>query len=269
MQNWTEILEAWRALPATPIRRSQIKIDPAFQPRNPQAVRFKHRERTRRESEDHASALADRLCNCPDLDPILVANIQGSLYVIDGHHRLKAYKSMKRGDIPAKVHEADWDTAVIVSKLVNLDHRALRMQKDQAREACWQYLAALTQRGKKPHGDSTSCRKVGLLFGVGHDTVHRMLKALPNIKLDDFSKESLDPGTSWPLWRYAKGVHEPFGSVSDEIRAEHQAEKIAALLSKAEAEINTMALSRLLAECSPETPEVPLAVQNLISHYSR
>lgn len=269
MQNWTEILEAWRAQPANPIKRSQIKIDPAFQPRNQQAVRFKHRERARRESEDHASALADRLCICPDLDPILVADIEGTLFVIDGHHRLKAYKSKDRRVIPAKVYEADWDTAVVVSKLVNLDHRALRMHKDQAREACWQYLAALTQGGSIHHGDSTSCRKAGQLFGIGHDTVHRMLKALPNIKLDDFSKESLDPGTGWPLWRYAKGIYEPFGDASDELKAEHQAEKIAALLGKADAEVNTMALLRLLAECSPETPEAPPAVQALITHYSR
>jgi hypothetical protein len=269
MQNWYKILETWRELPATHIKRSKIKMDPAFQPRNAQAVGFKHRDRLRNESDEHARLLADRLAICQDLDPILVAEINGELFTIDGHHRYKAYKMAKQSEIPAKVFVTDWDTAVMVSKLVNLDHRSLRMHRDQAREACWQHLAAATHQGKSPHDDSISCRKVGKFFGIGHDTVHRMLKALPNIRSDDFSRESLDPGTGWPLWRYSKGIYEPFGNASDHLKAEHHAEKIAALLGKVDTEINSMAFSKLLGECSTEPSGIPPAIQTLIGRYSR
>ena len=229
---------------------------------------FKHRDKVKNESDQHARLLSERLSICQDLDAILVAEINGDLFVIDGHHRLKAYKLAKRSEIPAKVYKTDWDTAVMVSKLVNLDRRALRMHKDQSMEACWQYLAAVTHQGKVSHSDTTSCRKTGRLFGVSHDTVHRMLTALPCVNLQDFGVESLDPGTVWPLWRYAKGTYEPFGDASDNLKAEHHAEKISTLLGKVDAEINSMAFSRLLDECSEDYSDLPPAIQALSEDHS-
>lgn len=269
MQNWTETLEAWRALPARRIKRSKIKIDPAFQPRNPFAVGFKNQHRVKQESEDHSRLLKDRLEVCPELEPILVAEIEGKLFVVDGHHRLKAYKASGRSEIPAKVYETYWGAAVIVSKLVNLDHRALRMHKEQAREVCWQYLANVTQRGRISHTEATSYRKVAALFGVSPDTAQRMVKALPLIKLEDFTDDALDPGTGWPLWRFCKGNGNPFELVPDYKLAERQAAKIATELGKHEAEINTTALLLLFKECLTDIHELPQPLTEVIEHYSR
>lgn len=269
MQNWTEILEAWRALPARRIKRSTIKLHPALQPRNPYAVGFKNRHKVIQESDEHCRLLTDRLAICPDLDPILVAEIEGELFVVDGHHRLKAYKLNGRNDIPAKVFETNWDTAVMVSKLVNLDHRALRMHKEQAREACWQYLAKVTLRGQKSHTEATSYRKVAALFGVSPDTAQRMVKTLPLIKLRDFTKNALDPGTGWPFWKECKGNGNPFELAPDYKLAERQAEKIAIQLGKQEADINTMALLLLFKECLTDIHELPQPLTEVIEHYSR
>lgn len=269
MQKWTDILEAWRTLPTTPIKRSTIKTDPALQPRSLQAVAFKQRDKARNESEAHIAALADRLRACQDLDPILVAEIDGRLYVVDGHHRTAAYKDARKGVIPARILKTDWPAAVAISKIVNLDHRALRMHRDQAREACWQYLAIVTRRGRIPHGDTTSCRKAAAMFNVSPDTAHRMIRALPGVNLRGYRREALDPGTEWPLWRYCKGNADPFDMAPDHARAEKQAEKIAALLGKADADINTAALLRLLRQCPTEPGDLPPPLPELVAHYSR
>lgn len=269
MQNWTEILEAWRAIPAVPIKRTTIQTDPALQPRNPKAVAFKHQSAVETESRNHVESLTDRLRVVSDLDPILVAEIDGSQYVVDGHHRLKAYKAMKKGIIPARVSQTNWDTAIAVSKLVNLDFRALRMHREQAREACWQYFALITQKGQVSHTKITSCAKAAALFGCSADTVHRMIKALPGIDLRNFTEAAFDPGTGWPLWRHCKGHAEPFADVSEQLRAERQAERIAKQLGKVDSEINTLALSLLIREFSTDSGELPPPLPELLAHYSR
>lgn len=269
MQNWNEILETWRALPAQHIKRTKIKIDSAFQPRNPFAVGFKNQHKVLQDSDEHSRLLTDRLAICPDLDPILVAEIDSELFVVDGHHRLKAYKAKQKSEIPARVYQTNWKTAVMASKLVNLDQRALRMHREQTRESCWQFLAAVTQRGRISHTESTSYRKVATQFGVAPDTAQRMVKAMPLIKLEDFTDDALDPGTGWPLWRFCKGNGNPFELVPDYKLAERQAAKIATELSKHEAEINTTALLLLFKECLTDIHELPQPLTEVIEHYSR
>lgn len=269
MQNLTETLEAWRVLPVILTKRSMIQTDPALQSRNPQAVAFRHRDAVEATSRNHAEMLKDRLQIIKDLDPILVADIDGRLYVVDGHHRIKAYKTTKKGVIPARILQTNWETAVAVSKLVNLDFRALRMHREQSREACWQYLALITRRGKDSHSPTTSCAKAAALFGCSSDTVHRMIKALPGIDLRDFSQAALDSGTGWPLWKYCKAHAEPFADVSEQLRAERQAGRIAKQLGKVDSEINTLALSFLIREFSTVSGELPPPLPQLLAHYSR
>jgi hypothetical protein len=77
------------------------------------------------------------------LEPLLVAEIEGRLGVVDGHHRLKAYRRAQRETIPAPVMPMNRQQAVLVSKLLNCADRALEMHPEQRRDVAWQYLVVV------------------------------------------------------------------------------------------------------------------------------
>jgi ParB-like chromosome segregation protein Spo0J len=193
------------------------------------------------------------------LEPILVAEIDGSLFVVDGHHRLKAYQLAGRETIPARVYPMGHREAVLVSKLVNCAERALEMHAKQKLDAAWQYLAAVTHHGAigLPVGEST--RTVGGRFGIGHATVARMLRKLPTVNPQDWSPEALDPGTGWPRWRYvyeAGAGWQMKEKLDMEQLTQHNAEKLArrvgALLDKATPEEIRRAIEMLGIEAQLE-----------------
>src|SRR3546814_11093632 len=115
------------------------------------------------------------------------------LFVGDGHHRLKAYRRAQRETIPARVYPMDRRMAVLVSKLVNCDERALEMHAEQRRDAAWQYLAAVTRQGKAGMPEGDSCRTVAGRFGISAPTVPRMVRKLPPTAPQNFNPETHDP----------------------------------------------------------------------------
>jgi ParB-like chromosome segregation protein Spo0J len=190
---------------------------------------------------------------------VLVADVGGGLFVVDGHHRLKAYRRAQRETIPARVYPMDRHRAVVVSKLVNCGERALEMHPEQCRDAAWQYLAAVTRRGamKLPPGDS--CRTLAGRFGIGKDTVSNMLRKLPKVNPTDYAG-ALDPGTGWPRWRTVR--EGPAGWKQDleemdveqvtQHRAEAMAKKIGALMDSDTPEVFRRALLLLKIEAQLE-----------------
>jgi ParB-like chromosome segregation protein Spo0J len=184
-----------------------------------------------------------------ELEPILAADVGGALFVVDGHHRLKAYSRAQRATIPARVYPMDRQTAVLVSKLVNCGERALAMHPEQCRDAAWQYLAAVTRRGamKLPEGDS--CRTVAGRFGIGKDTVSNMLRKLPTVNPKDYAG-ALDLGTGWPRWRtvregpagWKQDLEEMTAEQVIQHRAELMAKKLGALMDSDSPEVFRLAL---------------------------
>jgi hypothetical protein len=182
------------------------------------------------------------------------------LFVVDGHHRLKAYRRAQRDTIPARVCPMDRRMAVLVSKLVNCSGRALEMHPEQKLDAAWQSLAALTGRGVIGLPEGESCRSIGGRFGIGHVTVHRMLRRLPEVNPGEWPPAALDEGTGFPRWRYVREAGAGFPTMKELMDVEqitqHEAEKLAkrmgALMEKASPEAVKRAIRMLGIEAELE-----------------
>jgi ParB-like chromosome segregation protein Spo0J len=201
-----ETLRAWRQVAPTPIPVADIRTDDALQPRTPAVVPFRARHREEAQSAEHVATLRLWLQRVSDaeLEPVLVADVDGARYLVDGHHRFRAYRAERRDAIPARVLPMTMDHAVLLSKLVNLDGAKLPLHREQARESAWQYLAAITRGGALRLPEGSSLRSVAGQFGIAHNTVRAMLDKLPSVVPGEWGSEAVDPGTGWPRWRYLR-----------------------------------------------------------------
>lgn len=235
MEKIQRTLAKWRELPPVPLPLASIETDPALQPRTEDAVGPKDRAKLRRGSDEHVARLRalveDRRS---DTEPVLVAKCGERLLLVDGHHRLEAYRRAGRETIPARVHVTTRPSAVTVSKLVNCDGVKLPMHPDQHRDALWQYLAEVTRRGRLPLPSGVSLRSLAAAFGVANTTAQRMANKVPQIDARDYGPEACDPGTGWPRWRHVRGNawRETLADVPPDKRRQAQAERLAEKVAK-------------------------------------
>lgn len=197
-------LRKWQELPPQMIDVSSVKIADELQPRNDALVPVKDKHRVAKASAEHVTRLCAALQGgrSAELEPLLVAEVDRVRYLVDGHHRRKAYRRAKRALMPARILQTTMAEAVLLSKLVNAEGTKLPMTREQAAETCWQTIAHVTQRGRLDPG--MSLREIAGLFGVGKDTVAAMLNNVKALKLEEFGAAACDPGTGWPLWKYVK-----------------------------------------------------------------
>ena len=236
MKNLEETLAALRKQPVKEVARSKIKIDKALQPRDQSVVPFRDRHKQETQDTEHTTRLRQRLSvsTTQQLDAVLIAKVEGTLYLLDGHHRLKAYTLERRQSIPTRTLEMPWETAVLLSKLVNVDGVKLSLHKQQASECAWQYLAAVTDRGRLEMPLGLSTRSMEGKFGVGRDTVSRMVRRMPTVAPRDYTNEACDSGTGWPKWKYVRGnaQRDWQETMGTDLLLQHQAEKLAKKLAK-------------------------------------
>jgi hypothetical protein len=206
-------------------------------------VPFKDQGRVESRSEEHIGTmrLALEAAHSVQLEPLLAADVDGSLLVVDGHHRLRAYRCAQREIIPVRVCPMELAQAVLASKLVNCTGRALEMHPEQRRDAAWQYLAVVTRSGAIGLPTGESLRTIVGRFGIGYGTAQRMLCKLPEVNPKDWSSEAMDTGTGWPRWRYVREAGAGWRDMKEKMDVEqitqHEAEKLArrigALMEKA------------------------------------
>lgn len=201
------LLSQWNHTAGTNIPCSKLRLHKALQPRDETLAPAKDRHRLSELSLEHVERLSGQLDASLrlDLDPILVAAVDGNLWVVDGHHRLKAYRRARRPQIPGRILEMPWWRAVLASKLVNLGGVKLPMHREQAKEAAWQYLAFATDRGRRALSTFSSLRETAGRFGCSHDTISRMVKQMPQVNPEDYTEAAKDAGTDWPRWKYVRG----------------------------------------------------------------
>jgi len=189
------LLAEWRKIKPEMVPIASIKTAGAYQPRIDRLPPFKDRRRMSETSQRHADILTGKLGDGQNLAPVLVARINGQLYLIDGHHRLDAYRRAERECIPARIRDSTKKQAIRASLAVNCDFVKLPMHPEQCREAAWQTIALLTHQGKRELPQGVSRRDIGRTFGVSHDTIATMTKRLEHVNPADFTPEACHPGT--------------------------------------------------------------------------
>lgn len=132
----------------------------------------------------YANALAEG-CNMP---PIRVADVEGSLIVVDGWHRLAAYDRLGTWTVDAIITEATAGEAGWMAAVANLTH-GLPLSNAEIRRAfqalikARQHIAKPTQ-GAMMRGTLLSYRDLAQLLGglVRHTTIRGwMMKDFPGI----------------------------------------------------------------------------------------
>lgn len=257
MEKLEELLRRWRAIEPQQVSVRKTKVDPIFQPRETRLAPYRDRGRLEADSLRHVEDLAAKLDDGVDLEPILVGHLNGAQWLIDGHHRLQAYRRQQRSHIPARVLEVSWNEAIAASKAANCDGVKLPMHLEQKREAAWQYLAITTGQGRQALPEGLSLRSIGRTFGVGRSTLSRMHQRLPGINREEFLPAACDPGTDWPQWKHVKGnaIRDRFGEVTDDMQVTQLAAKLATLLAKNGTEVFLKAFSALESEALSEAAE--------------
>jgi hypothetical protein len=261
MDNLERELQAWRETAPVDAAPGSIGKAVGFQPRDLASVPPGKRVAVELELDRHVARMRATLEGNPlvQLDPLLVATIDGRRFVVDGHHRLKAYRLAKRFTVPIRERTMTAQHAALLSRLVNLDGVKLPMTADQCREAAWQYLAHVTGRGRFTlQACGLSKRTVAAKFGnIGRETVANMVRRMEATKAavdgNEFPAPALDPASRWPLWRYARGESKAAWDAADpsaryQQQVEQCAAKIGALRSKHGPEVFQRAIAMLRDE---------------------
>ena len=245
------LLAEWQRVKPRRVGLGDLRTDPALQPRALDCVGFAQADAEARRSQDHSAVLAARLrSKATDLDPLLVLRTDAGLFVLDGHHRLEAYRLAGRDTIPARVLSAEWTTAVAASKLANIGGEKMTMHQSQRTDAAWQLLAQLTRQGHIGLPVGTSQRAISDRFGIAVGTVNTMVKRLREqaIAPAAFDPGHLDPGTGWPRWQYARqrNYGAEWSPPSPGEQLEEAAAKVARVVAEAHERHGTEVLRRAL-----------------------
>lgn len=221
-------------LPVVRVAVATIKTHPALQPRDQLLIKQREALRQDEQSERHVHDMAQLLAADPSIElaPLSIADVDGTLYVVDGHHRLRAYRRAKRAELPARVAKMTMIQASHASKLANVTHTKLEMLPAQKRNALWHHLAAIAPDGRLPQG--VSQRSLQGLFGVSLDTVQRMLHRLPDVDRWNYPPEQCDGITRHPHWRFVAQTarNGMYQQMTPETRLQWKADKYAKRLMK-------------------------------------
>lgn len=248
MQNIKEVYTRWREKPEEMLPFSEILRDERLQPRIIRNEIFKNQGPLERTLEKHVDDMVASLASSKkhQLTPILVAQIEGKQYIVDGHHRWKAYRRVKR-DIPARVLNTSWRVAVGVSRIVNCQGQTLGLTTEQRSEQCWQFLMELTNNGSTLVAPAYSCRRLAKEFNIrSQDTVAKMKRRIllsvdgskPLPTADDVTEHDLDLHTGAARWRHVRseGYQSQWLNADRSVVALHKEQKWCAKLGKLHSE---------------------------------
>ena len=105
------------------------------------------------------------------LEPLLVYPMNGRFFVIDGHHRLDAYRKARwKRPIPVEVFEGTYDEARLAALTGNTKDK-LRLSGPEKREAAWK----LVNEGKLSKAEIV---KLGVASDGTYSLMRRVRKKL-------------------------------------------------------------------------------------------
>jgi ParB-like chromosome segregation protein Spo0J len=201
--------EAQKSARAVPPRISltSIKVVPElFQPR--------------RMNERHVAELRRALRNGGELDPVLVYGAGRRFYLIDGHHRLQAYREEDRQEIPVEAFEGTPEEAVLAARKAN-SRAKLSMTNLERQNAAWQ-LVLLDGYSKAQIGDASgiSSRQVAYMRVVKKELGHEAYscrswfearRRAQGIPMEGMGQDELEEKLRRQAEDYAKRLSKEFG----------------------------------------------------------
>ena len=205
-------LRKWHAeTEPTTVTVGSVKKLPALQPRNEAACMRHEADLDAKQGEQQINRLAIWLQEHPgeDLEPVLLTKVERTQYVVDGHHRLAAYRRAGRKTMPALVRQVPLPRAVHIAALANLGGEKRVLTSGQRLEAAWQWIAEVTRGGQRELPKGATMRSVASMYGIGKQSVQRMTERLPKARADRdarlFRGDQMNAVTNWPMWRHARG----------------------------------------------------------------
>jgi len=248
---------------------TDIKTDERLQPRNLNLVPWKKQDSVKRESDKHTQTLRELLESSKQkqLTPIDIVELNGKLTVVDGHHRLRAYKKANRKEIPIRKLEIDFKQAYIRARTANAEGRSLSMHAEQCSEAAWQILLDHTKGGTRKLPKGMSVALIAARTGASNSTVGRMYKRAMkehSTWRELYTGVLCDPVTSYPFWKHARGTSWQDGKfkVSEDkkwdINVAQAAKTIGRLLERFDTETVIAALRELAEQERIERDGIPL-----------
>jgi ParB-like chromosome segregation protein Spo0J len=170
--------------------RHEIKEAPSlFQPRFDSIAYAPGR------SETHVEHLARVVRNGTELDPVKVVAFGPDWYLVDGHHRLEAYRVAEwDGPIPVDVRHSDLmgDARIswaIQESVEDNKKNRLAMSETDKIDAAWACVA---------RGDELSTRETAVRYGVSQRSVANMRQIAKTLREADVSPDRI------AFWRTAK-----------------------------------------------------------------
>jgi len=204
--------------PRTTARPSELPLDDIKTCES--AFQWRVRQFNKLESAAHVRTLAQALRETRrPLEPLLVIPVGNNFVVVDGHHRLAAYRAVGwKSPVPVEVFTGTVDEAHHRALAENARDK-LKLSKPEKQEAAWR----LVMEGK------LSKREIVQLAGVSYGQVGTMRAVLEKLK----SRE-VDAGRlSWRRARMKAQAGEPVGDIDPDAWMEAKAQKIVDALLKA------------------------------------
>ncbi|AKI02267.1 ParB-like nuclease [Hoeflea sp. IMCC20628] len=203
-------------------------------------------------SEKHVSDLRSSLKSVRDLTPVLVLPLGEHAVVIDGHHRLEAYRMEDRDEIPVEFFGGTVQEAILQSGAEN-SKTVMPLNLSQRTNWAWKLV-----RMVKP-GDAMgylfSKRQITVSAAVSSGTVAAMRLAAKALG------EDADEYPSWDLARQAwqdqetPEAYQPYGEEELEEQAQLIADRIARSIGTHRAnnpEIMARGLTKFLGRNTPD-----------------
>ena len=212
------VFRLWEDVDIKEVPLAMIKTRPDLQPRNPMLISGVI-DRMRRidclnDTVDNLfhSLKQDANHNAP---PVWLVALDTGLYLVDGHHRLKAYRKANRKTIPARIlrHEQGNEKAILASRLINTTGSRVGLHPAEIREVAWATISELMNFGKRTWEQvgryGHSIRSICAAFGNGISTgsVHSMTRYVPRIA----EHPDVD-NRKWPTWQGAIAILRPSSS---------------------------------------------------------
>jgi len=198
---WKQNPETADTLPSS-LALDQVELVPeVYQGR----TGFDPRTGVTEDGKAHVAGMAVTLKTSPatGLDPVTILRVAGRNILIDGHHRLSAYRAAKRGYVPVRYFEGDPKAAVLECGKENLKTKLQVTSADRSQRA-WELVCSglfskaqiVAASGASDGNVANMRRSLKALEEAGEDVPERW-RTVQLQKFDDDGEHAQEQARDW------------------------------------------------------------------------